>query len=474
MSSVTSVPGGPATGPTQASGLPAPTSAARPLGSAVPLDGVLGDGVPLPDRLDWLGGTPGRLRIFGGVVALICLLGGIAGGIAAGSSSDAITRARMHTEQIVRVQAIAADLLKADLSATNVFLTAGEEEPAQRAAYDQALMNVTGRITQAGAAQPADAEAMSRLSGQVVLYAELVEHARADNAQGLTVGQRYQQLASTALRSDALPLATAVVEANSARLGASSGAGEIGWPAVQASIQTAAMLVAVLALAGLSWWLARRTRRRLNPALLAAAALVLASGLLGVGVQLHTVSRMDDFANGVMRRAMISADARTRVYDARAAENLALIARRSGTGDEEAFARATEQVRQAQRELGASTAELDRYVARHAEITAADVDRGEWQAAVALAVAPEGFVELETQLSEQSAVEAAAATESLRSAGLLPALRWLLPLAGVMAAMLVWRGVGQPAAEFRSAQHDRGGRHAGRLDPPASEPDGGR
>ena len=66
-------------------------------------------------------------------------------------------------------------------------------------------------------AQPADADALAALNAHVLDYAGLVEAARANNRQGLPVGAQYLREASNGLRADALPVADALVEANTAR-----------------------------------------------------------------------------------------------------------------------------------------------------------------------------------------------------------------------------------------------------------------
>ena len=81
------------------------------------------------------------------------------------TSPYALDRAEDDTEQLVRVQKIQTNLLRADATATNAFLVGGLEPPAQRAAYDEALAEVqradrrgrpgpAGRRRGAGRAQP--------------------------------------------------------------------------------------------------------------------------------------------------------------------------------------------------------------------------------------------------------------------------------------------------------------------------------
>ena len=109
------------------------------------------------------------------------------------------------------MQTIETDLLVADANATNTFLVGGLESPQRRAAYDAALAEVAGLVSQAAQAQPADADALAALNAHVLDYAGLVEAARANNRQGLPVGAQYLRQASNGLRADALPVADALV-----------------------------------------------------------------------------------------------------------------------------------------------------------------------------------------------------------------------------------------------------------------------
>ena len=108
--------------------------------------------------------------------------------------------------QLIRVQKIQTDLLTADATATNAFLIGGLERPAQRATYDQAITEASALIAEA-ARQPADGAALAALNDEIV-HAGTVEQARANNRQGLPVGAQYMRIASTELRTVALPIAT--------------------------------------------------------------------------------------------------------------------------------------------------------------------------------------------------------------------------------------------------------------------------
>lgn len=394
-------------------------------------------------------GTPGRLRVLGLLAAIVSLACGVLSGLAAASSAGALARAQADTEQVVRAQSITSNLLRADATATNAYLVGGTEPPTQRRVYDTAIADAAADITGAAAAQPADAKAMQRLAQQLQTYSALVEHARADNRQGLPIGQRYQQIASTGLRADALPLASAVIEANRARLGG-DGRGELGWPRYQAGVQAALLVLGVGALLALSWWLARRSHRRFNPPIVAAGGLLLAGSLLGVAAQTATLMRVDAFERGALARTMALAQARTELYDARANESLALIARGSGQGYENAWSAAATDVEQALRGLDVDTGPLQAYRANQDTIRSLEKS-GNWEGAVARSIDPQasGFAAVEQQLTRLTEQESARATADLGSRWPLVTLQWALPVVGVLAALGTIRGIEQRLAEYR-------------------------
>ena len=109
-------------------------------------------------------GTPGRMRLLGilGVIAALLLGGAAANAILA--SEAAAERAANTTEQVVRMQSIQVDLLRADALATNAFLVGGLETADARAQYDAAMASVARNIAAGAADQPADAKALGTLA----------------------------------------------------------------------------------------------------------------------------------------------------------------------------------------------------------------------------------------------------------------------------------------------------------------------
>src|SRR5689334_1009201 len=66
-----------------------------------------------------LEGTPGRMRVLAVVGALVAAVFGLVGALSLWASAGALERAAHNTEQVVRIQGIYADLVRADATATN-------------------------------------------------------------------------------------------------------------------------------------------------------------------------------------------------------------------------------------------------------------------------------------------------------------------------------------------------------------------
>ena len=128
-------------------------------------------------------GTPGRLRRAAVLAVLVALVFGVTGGQAFRLRADAISAARDDAAQLVRLQTIHTDLVRADASATNAFLVGGLEPAEQRAEYVEALDSAARLVSEAARAQPADADALGVLNAHLLEYSGLVESARANNRQ---------------------------------------------------------------------------------------------------------------------------------------------------------------------------------------------------------------------------------------------------------------------------------------------------
>jgi hypothetical protein len=431
------------TAPNTATATP-PTSAVAP-SPAVSTGAALAPSTPNRPAMS----TPRQLRR----LALGLIVAGVVFGLLAATAfvllTTALARADASTAQLIRVQQIQTNLLAADATATNAFLVGGLEPPAQRRAYDDAISAATVGITEAAEAEPADKQALSRLNEELVAYVALIEEARANNRQGFPVGAQYQRTASATLRSDALPVLDNLVAANATRAASQMGI----WPI---AVLAVAGLAALAALAWAQVWLARRFRRRFNPAVAAATVIVAVAwviGLIAMGLTGAAVNRIEagPFAdvNGV-------ATARIQGFNAKSNESLTLIARGSGAAFEKAWATSATAVTESM--AGFSPPLRDqwtRYADVHAQIRALD-DSGKWDQAVALATgtaanssnATFGAFDQGTSvyLSEVTAATQSGLTGS-RAGLIIGAILSLL--AGLAGAVLARRGIEARLREYR-------------------------
>ncbi|MGI8456757.1 MAG: hypothetical protein ACR2LI_01400 [Propionibacteriaceae bacterium] len=332
--------------------------------------------------------TPRLLRLLTASLVALCVLTGLLGLVGFLSYSQSLGRAQHNAEQLVRVQQIQADLLRADAQATNAFLVGGLEPAESRARYDAAMAETTRLVAAAAEAQPADADALASLNDAVLRYASTVEQARANNRQGFPVGSQYLRNASAQLRAEALPICTALVTANTVRTdqetGAGGGAGAIGF--VVAGIVTLAALVAAMII------VARRFRRTLNLGLVAAGVCVLVGLIIGIGVLAQVGGAVAGVREGPGRGVSAAAAVRIAANDAKANESLTLIARGSGGAFETAWQGLAGTVQAGFGDLATVNAtqtedlrtRWKRYTSTHEAIRQLD-DGGQWNLAVARA-----------------------------------------------------------------------------------------
>lgn len=269
---------------------------------------------------------PGRLRIVGAAVAALILLFGTAGvwemSGRVGAAEDVVGRSQPLSADAASIYRSLAD---ADTTSSNGFLAGGQEPREVRQRYEKDIANASKLLVSAAANTRVDEESraqISLLSEGLPRYTGLIEQARATNRQGLPLGGAYLRYANEQMTTQLLPAAQRLYEAETRRLYTDHDEAR-SWPL--ASIGTG-----LLALAALAWVQRRnyrRTNRVFNHGLVAATAASLVVLLwLVVG---HTVARADlsrARADGQESLKVLN-DARIASLQARAGENLTLIAR---------------------------------------------------------------------------------------------------------------------------------------------------
>lgn len=414
-----------------------PPRAPRPVGQPAPPAAQ-----PAPQGAGFID-TPALLNRWQLVGSAAVVLFGVLAALIQLASWQADGRAADDTEQLVRVQEIQSSLLRADALATNAFLVGGLEDTAQRREYDAAIASALRAISDAAEAQSADRAALAELNVEVADYATAVGQARANNRQGFPVGAEYMSGASSQLRSEALPVLEALVEANTER---AEGAMDAHHPLLL-------ILVGILALATL-WSVNRRLaqlfHRHINRGLAIAAVIVAVVTLVTAAAAWLRDSSNESVRESEFAVAVDQADARTAANDAKANESLRLIKRGSGAAFEEQWRASADVVEQSA--IGSSLGLWDDYAAQHAEIVRLD-EAGKWDEAVALATAPGGptaaMDAFDQRAQEIVADNGAVATDDLRGGRVLTLLLGFLTLGlGLVAAVAVARGIAERRREY--------------------------
>ncbi|MEZ0448836.1 hypothetical protein [Cellulomonas sp. ICMP 17802] len=399
-----------------------------------------------------LGRTPGRMRVAGVVAVVASLAVGVLGLRAGLAQSSALADADADSTQLVGIQDVRNDLVVADATATNAFLVGGLEPPEQRARYDEAVASAARGLAQLAGSNGADAELLGKATAGLTTYTGLVEQARANNRQGFPVGAAYLDQASSVLRTDVLPHLDDLVDANSDRVDAHfDSVSSVPW-LLALGILALAVLVVVQV------WLARRTHRRLNAGLFWSTVLALAASIGGAVVLVSTAQRAADARTGPYDATVAVSRAYSLANDAKSMESFTLIKRGSGAAYEEQFVKETDEARTL---LSRPTVDatlvplLDDWVTAHASIRALD-DGGDWDGAVALAIsgAPgdpnDVFQTFSTAASTSLEASAARTHDALSgSGGSAVLVGWLMLAAGLLAAVLSWRGISTRVEEYR-------------------------
>jgi hypothetical protein len=408
----------------------------------------------------WLSGTPGKLRIALIAAAAVSVLFGIAAAQGFSEASGAIGRADANTAQLVRLQGIHTNLVRADAAATSSFLQGGLEAADKRQEYLNAMGEASRLITDAARSQPADNEALSALNGAVVGYAGAIEQARANNRQTLPVGAQYLRNASSGLREYALPILDNLVTANQNRVTEEFDGIGRGYVWLSAS-----GLAALVVFGGVGLYLARRTHRYVNVPLAIGGVGILLATIAGSTALSNAGANVDDVRDGPYASTLALAQARIAAYDAKSNESLTLIARGSGaefeTAWKEGSTRVTERLETAVRlsdedPATASVATLwSSYATVHQEIRRLD-DGGQWTPAVNLALstssnsASSKFAAFDKESSDLLHSSTETTRADLADAGnTLPLWRWVCIVIGILGALCAWWGVSQRLEEYR-------------------------
>ncbi|MGH3899307.1 MAG: hypothetical protein ACRDTA_13915 [Pseudonocardiaceae bacterium] len=218
--------------------------------------------------------TPGKLRLARIILVIGVLLAGSVGFYAANARMDTMRDIAEHLEPLnAHVTTLYRSLADADTTVATGFLSGRVEPRHVRARYDGdvdlAMTSLAQASIQAGR-ESIITDQIINITKQLPVYTGLVEQARANNRQGLTVGVAYLRLASDLMQNRILPQAAELQRRQATRLDdAYLRAGSVPLVALVAG----GMSLAVLILAQI--FLFRRTHRVVNIGLAAASTAVL-------------------------------------------------------------------------------------------------------------------------------------------------------------------------------------------------------
>ncbi len=333
----------------------------EPLGSRSPAE-------PAHPRWWFISTTPGRILTIGIVLACLGVGSAFATSTTINHRQQVLSTVLNHTEPLsFAAGRLYTTLSIADAAAATAFIAQAEPRGV-RLRYEQAITDASVAVTRASSGltdQPL-VELLGRINAELAVYTGLIEVARTNNREGNPVGSSYLSEASGLMQSTILPDAQLLYKATSERVDSETTA------STQIPAPVVLVVSATVVFGAFSHrWLARRTRRRINPGLVVGALGILVM-MVWVGTALAistTASRSaKDTASDSLK---IVTNVEITAQQARADETLSLIRR----GDEEIRKQSFYQ------RIDTMHEQIDRYMAR-----ADAVDKGDLQGADQLLV----------------------------------------------------------------------------------------
>ena len=293
----------------------------EPLGSRSPTE-------PAHPRWWFLATTPGRILTIGLVLAMLGGLSAFATSTTINQRQQVLTTVLNHTEPLAYAAGrLYTTLSVADAAAATAFIAQAEPRTV-RQRYEQAITDAAVAVTRAssGLTDEPLVQLLGRINAELAVYTGLMEIARTNNRAGNPVGSSYLSEASTLMQSTILPDAQQLYNETSARVDDETTAStQIPAPVILVVIATA--IFGAFA----HRFLARRTRRRINPGLVVGALAILVM-VVWVGTALAISTSGSRTAKNTAAESLKTiTNMSINAQQARADETLSLIRR----GDEE-------------------------------------------------------------------------------------------------------------------------------------------
>lgn len=283
---------------------------------------------PAHPRWWFVSTTPGRLLTIGIMLAALGVASALATSTTIEHRQQVLTTVLDHTEPLsFAAGQLYTTLSVADAAAATAFIAQAEPHSV-RLRYEQAITDAAVAVTRASSGLTDDSlvQLLGRINAELAVYTGLVEIARTNNRAGNPVGSSYLSEASGLMQSTILPDAQQLYQATSTRVDAETTA-STHFPAPVILVVATTVIFGAFA----HRWLARHTRRRINPGLVVGALGILVMVVwVGTALTISTTASRSAKDNAAESLKTITNVAIT-AQQARADETLSLIRR----GDEE-------------------------------------------------------------------------------------------------------------------------------------------
>jgi hypothetical protein len=324
---------------------------------------------PAHPRWWFISTTPGRILTIGIVLATLGVTSAFATSTTINHRQQVLTTVLNHTEPLSFAGGrLYTTLSVADAAAATAFIAQAEPRTV-RQRYEQAITDAAVAVTRASSGltnetlcpPPASmtcVQLLGRINAELAVYTGLIEIARTNNREGNPVGSSYLSEASGLMQSTILPDAQQLYQATSKRVDTET----------TASTQIPAPVILVVTTTAVFGafshrWLARRTRRRINPGLVVGAFAILVM-VVWVGTALTISTTASRSAKNTAADSLKTVtNVEITAQQARADETLSLIRR----GDEDIRKQSFYQ------RIDSMHQQLDQYMARSDAVDKADL-----------------------------------------------------------------------------------------------------
>jgi len=326
----------------------------EPLGSRSPAE-------PAHPRWWFISTTPGRILSIGVVLAALGVSSAFATSTTINHRQQVLTTVLNHTEPLsFAAGRLYTTLSVADAAAATAFIAQAEPRPV-RLRYEQAITDAAVAVTRAssGLADEPLVQLLGKINAELAVYTGLIEIARTNNREGNPVGSSYLSEASGLMQSTILPDAAELYQATSQRVDTETTAStQIPAPVILVVLTT------VVFGAFSHRWLARHTRRRINPGLVVGALAILVMVVwVGIALTISTTASRSAKVTAAESLRTVTGVAIT-AQQARADETLSLIRR----GDEDIRKQSFYQ------RIDSMHQQLDQYMARSDAVDKPDLE----------------------------------------------------------------------------------------------------